>query len=159
MMRLLILRHATAASQGTAPGDRERPLSAQGRDECHRLGTWLQRQRVEPDIVLCSPSQRTRETWDLASVAGSTADVRFLDALYLGSAEDYLGAVDEVGGSMTVLVGHNPTCAALAAEFLQAAGESFAGHFPPASLCVAERSAEGWRAVDLVLGTELPKAE
>ena len=71
MRRLMLLRHAKS---DRPPGiaDHDRPLNWRGRDEAPLVGTYLAHNGLVPDRVLCSTSERTRETWEL--VAGSLAD-------------------------------------------------------------------------------------
>jgi phosphohistidine phosphatase len=71
MRRLMLLRHAKS---DRPPGiaDHDRPLNRRGRDEAPLIGTYLAHNGLVPDRVLCSTSERTRETWEL--VAGSLAD-------------------------------------------------------------------------------------
>jgi len=61
--RLALIRHAKAKQ-----GDRdiERPLARRGREDARVIGEWLA-ERAVPDVVLVSPSERTRETWQCAS--------------------------------------------------------------------------------------------
>ena len=70
MRRLMLLRHAKS---DRPPGiaDHDRPLNWRGRDEAPLVGTYLAHNGLVPDRVLCSTSERTRETWEL--VAGSLA--------------------------------------------------------------------------------------
>ena len=71
MRRLMLLRHAKS---DRPPGiaDHDRPLNRRGRDEAPLVGTYLAHNGLVPDRVLCSTSERTRETWEL--VAGSLED-------------------------------------------------------------------------------------
>lgn len=110
---LLVLRHAKAAGE---PGvnDEQRPLTGRGRRNATALGQWLLAEGITPHRVLCSPSRRTRETWERVSVAlGATLpgeDVSFDRRIYDGGAGDLLDLVreqpDDAGVVMTV--GHNP---------------------------------------------------
>ena len=148
MQRLLLLRHATAAAQGPEPGDRGRPLSARGLKEAAVAARWLLDNDAAPQVVLCSPSVRTRETWDVIAPTFPDAAVHLHDDLYLGSVRAYLDAIDASEAATVALIGHNPTCAALAGEFAgNGAAGAFRGHFPPAAICVAQRNglADGWR--------------
>ncbi|MFK0293496.1 SixA phosphatase family protein [Streptomyces sp. NPDC090442] len=65
--RLIVLRHAKSAWPEGVP-DHERPLAGRGRRDAPAAGRWLWQQHCAPDVVLCSTSRRTRETW--ARVAG-----------------------------------------------------------------------------------------
>ncbi len=71
MRRLMLLRHAKS-DRPAGMADHDRPLNGRGRDEAPLVGTYLAHNGLVPDRVLCSTSERTRETWDL--VAGSLAD-------------------------------------------------------------------------------------
>jgi phosphohistidine phosphatase len=70
MRRLMLLRHAKSDRPPGMP-DHDRPLNRRGRDEAPLVGTYLAHNGLVPDRVLCSTSERTRETWDL--VAGALA--------------------------------------------------------------------------------------
>jgi phosphohistidine phosphatase len=59
---LLLLRHAEARPATPGTGDRERPLSAEGRLQAERVGEHLARRGLEPGLVLCSPARRAQET-------------------------------------------------------------------------------------------------
>jgi phosphohistidine phosphatase len=64
----MLLRHAKS-DRPAGMADHDRPLNRRGRDEAPLVGTYLAHNGLVPDRVLCSTSERTRETWDL--VAGS----------------------------------------------------------------------------------------
>ena len=159
MKRLLLLRHATAAAQGSQPGDRQRPLTPGGRAEAARLLPWLRQRNLQADLVLCSPALRTVETWEAIETSAPDATVLHDDRLYLGSPSDYWRAVAEADGQTVLLVGHNPTCAAIAMDLRPADGltDQPLGHYPPATLCVAQQQEGGWIAVDFVRGGSLPE--
>ena len=114
---LWLLRHAKASAGGADLADRERPLTARGRDAAERIGRYLAERGVRPDLVLCSPSARTRETLELvAKPLGSGLSVDFDGALYLASERDLQARIEQVpddAGSV-LRVGHNPGVAELA---------------------------------------------
>lgn len=114
---LVLLRHAKADNP---PGTRDddRPLTARGHADAQAAGVWLASRHV-PDLVLCSPSRRTRQTW-LGVVANLPADatpqVRYDRRIYTGDAPDLLAVVreaDETAGTV-LLIGHNPSISQLA---------------------------------------------
>jgi phosphohistidine phosphatase len=113
----VILRHAKAANpEGVA--DIDRPLSARGQADAAAAGRWLAAQPYSPDLVLCSPSRRTRGTWHGVALGLHRApDVEYLDKIYNGAAEELLQAVTEVGpeADTVLLVGHNPGVSQLSA--------------------------------------------
>ena len=58
MRRLMLLRHAK--SDWSAPGarDRDRPLSARGREAAPRMGAYMARHALVPDLIVASPASR-----------------------------------------------------------------------------------------------------
>lgn len=107
---LVILRHAKAANPEHTP-DIDRPLAERGRADAAAAGTWLTEQGYAPDVVLCSPARRTRETWHRVALALADApEVRYEEALYGASALGLLELVTELPDDVgtAVLVGHNP---------------------------------------------------
>jgi phosphohistidine phosphatase len=118
---LLVLRHAKAAGEPGA-GDLQRPLTASGRRDAEAAGRWLLAQDIAPGRVICSPSQRTRETWARLSTAlgaaapGESAvifDRRVYDAG--DQALLYLVAEQPEEAATVMIVGHNPASHELAA--------------------------------------------
>ncbi|KQR07400.1 histidine phosphatase family protein [Cellulomonas sp. Leaf334] len=108
--RLVLLRHAKAEHPDVP--DIQRPLSLVGRKQSTRVGTALAADDVVPDLVLCSSSVRTRQTWDLVrSTLGAEPDVRYLDDLYYAGSSALVELVRTVAADVrTVLVvGHEPT--------------------------------------------------
>lgn len=119
--RLVLLRHAKAEHGMDVP-DVRRPLTARGRRQSAEVGTALAAAGLVPDLVLCSSSLRTRQTWELArATLGADPPVRYADELYDAGVDQVIAAVraaDEAAG-VVLVVGHEPamsrTAAALAA--------------------------------------------
>lgn len=120
---LVLLRHAKAE---TPAGDRDidRRLSARGQADAAAAGAWLGAQGHLPDLVICSPARRTRQTWHAVAVALAEAapqppapTVRYERAVYDGSVDDLLRLVQSVPeeASSLLLIGHNPTISQLVA--------------------------------------------
>jgi phosphohistidine phosphatase len=120
---LILLRHAKAETPGELP-DFDRGLTERGLSDADAAGSWLADERLHPDLVICSPAKRTRQTWQAASVAlaqGSPAhgapEVHYEDQLYHGGRTevfDLLRAVPETVRTILV-VGHNPTMSEVSA--------------------------------------------
>jgi phosphohistidine phosphatase len=60
---LVLMRHSRATHKAGFE-DVERPLTGRGRRDAAAAGAWLRGQGLVPDLVLCSPALRTRQTWD-----------------------------------------------------------------------------------------------
>lgn len=114
---LVLLRHAKAENPIGTPDDR-RPLSARGHADAQAAGAWLASRHV-PELVLCSPTKRTRQTWHAVAAnlpAQSDPEVRYERRLYFGGADDLLQVVREVEDSVStvLIIGHNPTLSQIA---------------------------------------------
>ena len=117
MRTLVLLRHAKAETPGDKP-DFERELAPRGRRDATAAGSWLADQDLYPDLVICSPATRTRQTWHQVAVALAQAvpehaapEVRYDPGLYEGGRTeviDLLRAVPDETATVLV-VGHNPT--------------------------------------------------
>ncbi|MFI6076754.1 SixA phosphatase family protein [Actinoplanes sp. NPDC051343] len=114
---LVILRHAKAETPGDRP-DFERRLTTVGESDADAAGAWLADERLRPDLVLCSPAARTRQTWQGVSIALAqalpgtrAAEVRYEKGLYDGGRTEVFDLLRRVSDEVrTVLVvGHNPT--------------------------------------------------
>jgi len=115
---LVLLRHAKAVPPETMQ-DFERPLSDRGRADANTAGQYLVAQGIEPDLVLCSPSKRTRETWKYVAEAGVTAkDVWYDKRVYNADSESILDMIHEAPAEArtAVVVGHGPGIPWLADE-------------------------------------------
>ena len=108
---LVLVRHAKSSWDDPRLSDFDRPLAPRGVSALPRMSAHLTAGGASPDLVLCSPATRTRET--LAGVRAALSDsasVEFVDAIYGAGTRELLGLVGatpaEVGCLM--VVGHNP---------------------------------------------------
>ena len=107
---LVLLRHAKADNP-PATADFDRPLTSRGHADAAAAGAWLSHRGFLPDLVVCSPARRTRETWHGVALALSTApSVRYDEDVYAASARSLLDLVSEVDAeyATVLVVGHNP---------------------------------------------------
>jgi phosphohistidine phosphatase len=119
---LVLLRHAKAEQSPALP-DEDRPLTDRGHADSAAAGVWLARRKYLPDLVLCSPARRTRQTWHGVQVAlndavgGAAPEVHFHREIYGGEPEDLLDLIQAAGAQVRtiLLVGHNPTVSNLSA--------------------------------------------
>jgi phosphohistidine phosphatase len=107
--RLLLLRHAKSSWDDPGLADRERPLAPRGRRAAAALRARLARRGPKIDRVLCSPSQRTRETLALLELARATP-VAFDEKLYLASAEVLLARIHRLPARArcVLVIAHDP---------------------------------------------------
>jgi len=109
---LYLLRHAKAEPWSPGSNDIERRLSQRGHSHMQSLSAWMLEHLPAPEIVLCSPSQRTRET--LAALTESWPElgekVVYPEQLYEATT-GLLHSLAEAAfkrSPSVMMVGHNP---------------------------------------------------
>jgi phosphohistidine phosphatase len=111
MKELLALRHAKSDHGDRTLRDHDRTLNERGRGAAPRVGQLLVRENLLPDLVLCSTAVRAMETAALVMTAsGCTAEIEFLEELYLASPDTILDTAMRRGEDhgRVMVVGHNP---------------------------------------------------
>jgi phosphohistidine phosphatase len=146
MKRLYLLRHAKSSRDDAGLADRDRPLAPRGRRATKVMAKHLREDRIEPDLILCSPSVRTRET--LVGIGiGDGAEVRFEGDIYGASEEDLLDVLRRVPDDIdsVMLIGHNPALQALAVTLAGEGSEipRMRQKFPTAALATLDFDG-GW---------------
>jgi phosphohistidine phosphatase len=149
MKRLYLLRHAKSSWEDPTLADHDRPLARRGRRAATVMAEHLRRKGIAPELVLCSPSRRTRQTLTrIAPGLGENADVQIESELYAASAADLIevlhGVPDEVESVM--LIGHNPGIQDLALSLARGGSEiaRVRSKFPTAALATLELNGS-WR--------------
>ena len=106
--RLYLLRHAKSDWDDPALADHDRPLAARGRRAGELLAEHVRAAGVAPELVLCSTSQRTRETLALLNLGGGPV-VLYERGLYAAPARVLLDRLRAVADhrSAVMLVGHS----------------------------------------------------
>jgi phosphohistidine phosphatase len=109
--RLIVMRHAKSAWDSDAPDDHSRPLNKRGRRDAPRVAARLAALGWEPELVVSSDAQRTRQTWKgMSDEFEGEVQTRFVRTLYLAGIDAVrieLAGVDDSIGTVLVL-GHNP---------------------------------------------------
>lgn len=163
MHRLILMRHAKTERAAASGHDRDRALTARGREDGLLMGRVLFEKGLRPDLALVSSATRTRQTWDLLQEAFGDVEVRLLPDLYNATADVIRrfveGAEDEAG--CLLVLAHNPGIHLLAHEYLVESAASpsvldrMAAGFPTAAAAVFEVDVAGRCAYD---GYLTPKA-
>jgi phosphohistidine phosphatase len=155
MLSLALLRHAKSSWDASDLEDFDRPLNARGRAAAPVMGDALREFPFAPEIILCSPAKRTRETLHLIdpNLSEPRDDVCFEQQLYLTNAETLLERLRHVPATAktVLIVGHNPGLHELA---LMLAGRGDAksisrleDKFPTAALAILTFPQTAWRDV------------
>ncbi len=160
MKTLLLLRHAKSSWDNDSLADHERPLAPRGRRAATVMASYLIDQGHLPDLVLCSTSVRTRQTWaGVEDELGTTVAVEFLEDLYLADPGRMLRLLRHHGGEAetVLMIGHNPGTHELALALSDAGDtgrvERMYRKFPTAALAVIQFDIETWMDATPGLGT------
>lgn len=111
MKTLLLMRHAKSSWADAGQADRDRPLNDRGRRDAPRMGAWLKRQGLLPDLVISSGARRAVETAQaVIDASGFGGEWQRAAGLYEADAEAYFEVLQAVPEeTVTVLViAHNP---------------------------------------------------
>ncbi|WP_420618804.1 SixA phosphatase family protein [Candidatus Poriferisocius sp.] len=110
MSSVIFLRHAKSDQNTNAPDDLSRPLADRGRRAAAAVGSFLAEAGHVPNLVLCSPAVRARQTLELAIAAGDwTCPIETVDELYYGTVGDMVALACRRLVPVLMLVGHEPT--------------------------------------------------
>jgi len=120
---ILLVRHAKA-DRPAGVADVDRPLTARGHADAGAVGAWLAHRGYRPDLVICSPAKRTRQTWhgialgmaDASDDPGSP-EVDYRAEVYDGDAADLVDLLTGVDDAATtvMIIGHNPSVSSASA--------------------------------------------
>ena len=93
--QLFLLRHAKSSWDDPGLADVDRPLAPRGRKAVKKVARYLRREGIDPQVVLCSPALRTRQTLErLGSVVREDVSVRIERKLYgAGRTSSWPGSV------------------------------------------------------------------
>lgn len=131
---LALLRHAKSSWSDSDLDDHDRPLAPRGRHAATRVGLYLRREGIAPDLVLCSSARRARQTLELLDLATHTEVLVEAD-LYGATAAVLVARLRRVSetAQSVLLIGHNPGIQD-AAITLSTNPEDLSGKFPTAAL-------------------------
>jgi phosphohistidine phosphatase len=154
MLTLSLLRHAKSSWADPGLKDFDRPLNERGEDAAPRMGAFMARHGIAPELIVCSPAARARQTLALVlpRLQGNPAVV-YEHGLYLASAGALLRRVRKVAAKVchVMLVGHDPGLHILARQLAGAGTRADLGalaeKFPTGGLAVLVFAARNWSDV------------
>jgi len=144
--KLYLIRHSYAeAPHGKQ--DEDRHLTQEGMSAIRALGRHLKNGDFNPDLILCSPVARTRETAiNLVEELGiSEQIIEYVDVIYNASVREMLAVLNAVDGSPNeiAIIGHNPTITFFG-EFISG---DIIGNMEPAGIVTIRIEKLKWREV------------
>jgi phosphohistidine phosphatase len=159
MLRLMLLRHAKSSWSEPGLDDRQRPLSPRGEAAAPAMGKFMREHKLVPDLVLCSPARRARDTWKLVAKEMPEAPVPSVEeAIYdFGNGGRLFETIRRRGekAACVLVVGHNPSIERLALRLIKDGDSQLIKRierkYPTGALCVIDFDVEAWR--DIAEGT------
>src|SRR5271157_3045658 len=113
MKTVTLFRHAKSGEKDNPRiDDFDRPLSDRGLKAAPKMGMAMRDRHLRPNLILCSPSVRTRQTLTMASAEAwdIAPKIRFDKKLYEASAQTLLSVLKGVPKDVdhVMIIGHNP---------------------------------------------------
>jgi len=142
MQQLMILRHAKAVPWSPSAEDFPRKLRPSGRRHARNAAEWMCANLQAPQVILCSPSQRTRET--LAPLLSLNPELEsvthFIPQLYHAASETLQNLLDSAfsESERVLIVGHNPSFERLVREVIHPRHYSDFQRLPTGTLAVVD---------------------
>jgi len=155
MLRLLLLRHAKSSWADPGLDDLDRPLTRRGTEAARIMGRRIATLGLEPELVLCSPARRARDTWKIVAEQFRSAPRSLIEeSVYdFGNGDRLLSAIRAAGSDAQtlMLVGHNPSIERLA-QRLAGSGEAklrqrLERKYPTAALAVLHFGSAAWSGI------------
>ena len=163
MLNLMLLRHAKSSWAVAGQADSDRPLNNRGKRAAVAVGRYMAANDLVPQLVLCSPARRAKETWGL--VAGELKTfpaILILAEIYgFGDGKALLECLRHNAGAAqsVLLVGHNPSIGKLAQTLIGKGNdtlrEQLARKYPTAALTVISFDLDHWGSLAAGTGTLL----
>ena len=162
MLTLALLRHGKSSWADPACKDFDRPLNERGREAAALIGREIRRRELRFDLILASPSTRTKETIAfLHQGHGEEFPVEYDADIYAASAATLFKVAKAAPrrARKLLIVGHNPAMQDMATDLTGADPLQlrfrFTKAFPTAALAVFTVPLKSWR--DLQPGVAQPE--
>ena len=113
MKRILILIRHTKSNWGDfSLPDFDRPIKKDRADDAKRMAAKLKQLEIEPDLIICSPAKRTKQTAEYFcdKLKYDYDKIQFDKRIYECTVEDLFQVIRETDSDIKTLfvIGHNP---------------------------------------------------
>jgi len=149
MKKLYLLRHAQSQPSFDI-ADKDRTLTDHGKKEATSLGTYMSKNNIIPDQIICSTAIRTRKTLDSLKQSIKTDNINFSDSIYNASTGDILKEIQNTADDIKslLIIGHNPAIHATG-QLIAPNGDKEAIHkhtiaYPPNTLTIIDCPTDKW---------------
>jgi phosphohistidine phosphatase len=145
MKKILILRHAQFSRINPTFKDHQHPLNDQGISDAKKIGKFLIKHSLLPDIIFHSSATRASQTTELLiEASGFTGPFEKRDDLYHTDPPQILSLFKQLPEeySSILLIAHNPTLEALITDLTNAYER-----LSPGSLAIIEVKTNTWKEI------------
>ncbi|WP_169569331.1 SixA phosphatase family protein [Sneathiella limimaris] len=161
--QVTLMRHAKSSWEDYSLSDYDRPLAPRGKKAAPRMGKYMLENKISPDVVLCSPAQRTKETLARVQTAfGGDFNICYDKMIYsAGMGHGLIELLHQLEDSYdhALIVGHNPAMQELALSLVNwiASRESEVQHFirrkfSTGAIASMQFNSDNWKDVGLARG-------
>lgn len=141
------MRHAQSADKQPGQTDKERELTVQGIRDSIKIGSWLNTQKIIPDVIVSSTATRAKATSGLLldTLKLMPEKIQLNEELYDASVRTFLKEITQLEDTLNhvVCVGHNPAISYLA-EYITKAE---IGDLPPGGLVIIQFDILLWQKI------------
>jgi len=146
MKTLYILRHAQQDESDPIKYDYDIELTQKGIEDTIILGKKLKEKNILPDLIVSSPSSRTRQTAEnISKEVDYYKNIMYNEVIYQAFVHEIIESItytfDTVNSLM--IVGHNPSLTALAVSYI-----GFKEEMSLASVISIEFNCNSWTNID-----------
>jgi phosphohistidine phosphatase len=150
MKSLTLIRHGKAERPEGYPLDFDRPLTDRGHKDASRISAVLAEIEPSVDLLVSSPTARTRQTAErIAHALPYAKPVIWEERIYEASAEELLAVLSNTPQDIQhlLLVGHNPGMEELATGLMAGTTTSPNVHMPTAALAHLQLEIFWWNQI------------
>jgi len=150
MRSLTLLRHAKSSWDDESIDDFHRPLNDRGWRSAKAMGGYLAAKAAQFDLLLASPAERVVQSLrGLAEGGWQSGAVRFDPAIYHAGYGELLAMIRSTRNDVQrlMIVGHNPTIGAVAAQLSRNGGDGVLGKYPTGALAQIQLDVDDWADV------------
>jgi phosphohistidine phosphatase len=141
---LVLIRHTKSSWADLDMADIDRPLKKDRTDDAINMATKLKQLKLKPDLIICSPAKRTRQTakYFCEGLGYEYKNVVFNENIYESSAAAILNEIHKIADNVRTLliIGHNPSLSDLTNKLTPDGGVDL----PTTGVAWMESSAEVW---------------
>ncbi|RXJ86591.1 histidine phosphatase family protein [Arcobacter sp. CECT 8985] len=144
MKNLYLIRHAKSSWKNMTLSDFDRPLNNRGKKNAPFMAKLLKKKGLKPDLIIASPSYRTRKTAHIFAdiFKYNKKEILFFECLYNASKNDILETIKYIDDKFEnlFLIGHNPSLNQFVQEYV-----NFNENIPTSGIIKIEFDCKRWK--------------